>query len=127
MLRIGEREREREREVSRFSVEIVLSYSTETLQRRTFLRFRKTTVSKNFMDKKVGLSRFSVDYFRSHSNETFRKGIFLCFRKFVVTKNFLDKRGISRFSVKNFVFSVLKHFIVELFLVSEKFWYRNFS
>ena len=44
----------REGRVSRFSVNIVLSHSTERLRRGTLLCFTKFLVSKKFMDKKGG-------------------------------------------------------------------------
>ena len=66
--------------ISRFSIENLLSHSTEKLRRRTLLCFRKFRVSKNFMDKKggggEGVSRFSVKNFLSQSAEKFRRGIF---------------------------------------------------
>ena len=40
--------------MSRFSVEIVLPYSTEELRRGTLLCFTKILVSKKFMDKGGG-------------------------------------------------------------------------
>ena len=70
---------------------------------------------------------FSSKIFLSHSIETFRRGTLLCFRNFMLSKNFMDKRGVSRFSVENFRITVPKNFVEEPFLVSEKFWNRNFS
>ena len=51
--------------VSRYSVKIILSHSTEKLRRGTFLVHTKFLVSKNFMDKRLGkkeggVSRYSV-------------------------------------------------------------------
>ena len=39
----------------------------------------------------------------SHSAEKFRKGILLFLRKFLVSKSFMDEKGVSRFSVENFL------------------------
>ena len=80
--------------VSRFSVENLLSHSTEKLRRGTLFCFTKFLVSKKFMDKRGGgVSRFSIKTFLSHSAEKFRRGTLLCFTKFLVSKNFMDKRG----------------------------------
>ena len=67
-----------QRVMSRFSVEIFLSHSTETFRRGmrnpSVLCFRKLLVAKKFMDKKGGVSKFSVENFLSHSAEKFRRG-----------------------------------------------------
>ena len=55
---------EGEGRLSRFSVEIVVSYSNETFCRGTLLCFRKLLVPKNVWDRKAWrLSRFSVHTF----------------------------------------------------------------
>ena len=64
--------------VSRFSVKIFLSHSTEKLRRGTFLFCTKFLVSKNFMDKKLGMkeggvSRYSVKKFLSQSTKKLRR------------------------------------------------------
>ena len=60
--------------VSRFSVKIVWSHSSENLHRGTLLCFTKFLVSKKFMDKRGdGVSRFSVRIFLSHSAEKIRR------------------------------------------------------
>ena len=67
--------------VSRFSVEVVLSYSTENFRNGTLPGFRKFLVSKNPMDKRgeEGLEyhalRFSFGTFLSHGNEKVPKEI----------------------------------------------------
>ena len=71
ILWMREREREREREggggregESRFSVEIVLSHSTEKFRKRTLPGFRKILVSELFMHKSgEAVSRVSVVIF----------------------------------------------------------------
>ena len=65
--------------MSRFSVEIFLSHSTERLRRGTLLGFTKILVSKKIMDKRgggrgKGVSQFSVENFLSHSAEKIRRG-----------------------------------------------------
>ena len=78
--------------VSRSSVKVVFSHSTESFRRGIFLCFRKFRVSKNIMPMK-GKSRFSIENLLSHSTESFSRGTFLCFRKFRVSKRLLDKGG----------------------------------
>ena len=56
------------RGISRFSIEHLLSCSTEKLRRGTILSFTKLLVSKKLMDKRGGggrerVSRFSVEKF----------------------------------------------------------------
>ena len=52
--------------VSRFSVQNVLSQSTEKLRRGTLLRSRKILVSKNVRDERGGrITHFPVDFFVS--------------------------------------------------------------
>ena len=86
------------RGISRFSIENLLSHSTEKLRRGTLLRFTKFLISKKFMDKRgrrEGVSRFSVKIFLSHSAEKFRRGTPYCFTNFGYRKML----GINR---KNF-------------------------
>ena len=52
--------------MSRSSVKIVFSHSTESFRRRPFVGIRKFRVSKNNMPMK-GISRFSIENFSSHS------------------------------------------------------------
>ena len=61
--------------LSQFSIENLVSHSTEKL-RRTLLCFTKFLLSKKLLDKRgrEGLSRFSVKNFLSHSAEKFRRG-----------------------------------------------------
>ena len=63
--------------VSRFSVENLLSHSTEKLRRGTLLCFTKFLVSKKLWiteegGGREGVSRFSVRNFLFHSAEKFR-------------------------------------------------------
>ena len=66
--------------VSRFSVKILFSRSTESFRRRTLLCFIKLLVSNNLMaERREGrkvLSRFSVKFFLSLIVEKFRRGTF---------------------------------------------------
>ena len=73
---------------SRFSIENLLSRSTEKLRRGTLLCFTKFLVSKKFVDKRggrrrEGVSRFSVKNFLFHSAEKIRREPFCA-----VSKNF---------------------------------------
>ena len=88
--------------VSRSSVKMVFSRSTESFRRGTFLCFRKFRVSKNIMPMK-GISRFSIENFSSHSTKKFCNGTLLPFTNILVTRKIMNKRGggvVSRFSVK---------------------------
>ena len=66
------------RGISRFSVENLLSHSTEKLRRGTILCFTKLLVSKNLMDKRGGGGREYHDFlsksFLSHSAKKIRRG-----------------------------------------------------
>ena len=73
----------REGRVSQFSVEIVLSHSTESFRRGTLLCFRKFGISKNCMPKR-GISGSSIEYLLSHSTENLRRTTLLC----CVSENF---------------------------------------
>ena len=59
------------------------------------------------MDKGEGGGRkyhnFPSKVFMSHSAEKFRKGILLFLRKFLISKSFMDEKGVSQFSVENFL------------------------
>ena len=87
--------------VSQFSVENLLSHSTETFRRGTLLCFRKFLVSKIVKDKRGLVSRFSVEIGLSHTTETFRRRTLLCFRKIAVSKT-LWIRGGEGGSIKIF-------------------------
>ena len=88
------RGRGRER-VSRFTVENLLSHSTEKNRKGAFLCSRKFLLSEKFMDRRGRevASRFSVENSLSHSTKIYRRGTFLCFRKFLVPIDSMDKRG----------------------------------
>ena len=66
------------RGISRFSIENLLSLSTEKLRRGTILCFTKLLVSKKLMDKRGGGRREYHDFLSksslSHSAEKFRRG-----------------------------------------------------
>ena len=70
------------RGISQFSIENLLSHSTEKLRRGTLLCFTKLLVSKKLMDKGGGGGRdyhvFLSKSFSSHSAEKFRRGTLLC-------------------------------------------------
>ena len=76
------------RGISQFSVENLLSHSTEKLRRGTLLCFTKLLVSKKLMHKRGGGGREYHDFlsknFLSHSAEKFRRGTLLC----CVSENF---------------------------------------
>ena len=64
--------------VSRYSVKIFLSHSTEKLRRGTFLVYTKFLVSRYFMEKRWGVkeggvSRYSVKKLLSQSTEELRR------------------------------------------------------
>ena len=109
------------RGISRFSLEIFLSHSTEKTRGGTLQCFRKFRVSKNFMHKK-GISLFSVETL-SHSANKIRGGTLQSFRKFRVSKNFMHMKGISQFFVEIFCLTVPKNSWGN---PSRKFWYRKF-
>ena len=104
--------------VSRLSVEIVTSYSSQTFRRGSLLCFGKFPVSKNIMHKS-GTSRFSVENLLFHSTKKLRRGTNLCFRNFLLSKKFLDKRWECHdFSSQIFCFTEPENFVGEPFSVS---------
>ena len=81
------------RGISRFSVENLLSHSTEKLRRGIIRCFTKSLVSKNFMPMR-GLSRFSIEKLLSHSTEKLCSWALLCFwNRFLISISFMDKKG----------------------------------
>ena len=118
---------------SRFSVEFVLSQSTETFGRGNFQCFRRFLASKFFQDKKIKecLSWFSVGIVLSHSTKAFPRGTFLCFGNFLVSRDdFSDKRGglvveFHTFLSSLFCFRVPKPFVEEAFSVIDSLQYRK--
>ena len=78
--------------MSRSSVKIVFSHSTESFRRRTFLCFRKSRVSKNIMPMK-GISRFSIENFSSHSTNKLCNGTLLPLTIILATRKFMNRRG----------------------------------
>ena len=122
--------------MSRYSVKIFLSHSTEKLRRGTFLFYTKFLVSKYFMDtrwgvKEGGVSRNSFENFFSQSTEKLRKGTFLFFTNILLSKNFMAKRwgvkegGVSRYSFKHFLSQSTEKLRRGTFLCFTKFWYRK--
>ena len=114
--------------VSRFSVEIVLSHSTETFRRGTLL----CCVSENFWHRKILWirgrgERGSITIFRqnflSHSAEKFRRGTLLrCVSENIWYQKILWIRGgwgggreYHDFPSKLFCLTVPKHFVEEPF------------
>ena len=83
---------ERWLELSRFSVETVLSHSSEDFCRGTFMWLRSILVWKNYMYKR-DVSRFSVETVLSPSTQTLCRGTLLCFRLFPESNTFEDKRA----------------------------------
>ena len=114
--------------MSRSSVKMVFSRSTESFRRGTFLCFRKFRVSKNIMPMK-GISRFSIESFSSHSTNKFCNGTLLPFTNILVTRKIMNKRGgggwCNDFPSNLFFLTVPKDFVGELFRVSEVFGYRR--
>ena len=81
----------KEGEVSRSSVKIFLSHSTDKLRRGTFLFYTKFLVLKYFLDtrwgvKEGGVSRYSFESFFSQSTENLRRGTFMFFTNSLVSK-----------------------------------------
>ena len=111
----------REGGVSRFSVENVLSRSTEKFRWGTLRFFRKFRVSQNFMHKK-GISLNSVEKFLSHSADKIRTRTLLCFERILESKIFKQSRGeASRFFGKYFYLTGPKKLRQGTLLFSIKF------
>ena len=113
--------------VSRFSIETLLSHSTETFRRGTLLccvseKFRS---QKSLWIKEAAGGGGSITIFRRKSTETFYRGTLLCFRKFPGSISFMDKRrgGSTVFCRIFFSVSVPKYFVEEPCCVSENFCY----
>ena len=87
----GYRKKILHRGISRFSVEKILSHSTEKLRRRTLLCFKKNLVSINFIHER-GRHQGLVENFLFHRAEKLRKRSLVCFRNFLVWKKIMDKR-----------------------------------
>ena len=75
-----------------FSVEIVLSSSTETFRRWTLLCFTNFLVWSNFMPTKR-ISRYPYENLLFYSTEKIRRRSLLCFKNFLVSKIFFCNRG----------------------------------
>ena len=103
------------RGISRFSIENLLSHSTEKLRRGTLLCFTKFLVPKKFMDKRGGVSQFSVNIFLSHSAEKFRRGTPQCVTNFGYWTILCFWELCHDFVWKFFCLTVPKNFVEELF------------
>ena len=104
------------RAISRFSIENLLSHSTEKLRRGTLLCFTKFLVSKKFKDKRGGgYHDFLSNFFLSHSAEKFRRGTLQCVTNFGY-RNILCFRELCHDFLPNFFcLTVPKNFIGEPF------------
>ena len=104
------------RGISRFSIENLVSHSTNKLRRETLLCFTKLLVSKNLWIRGgEGVSRFSFKKFLSHSAEKFRKRTIYCSTNFGYRKN-LCLRGLCHDLLSNFFcLAVPKNFVGEPF------------
>ena len=91
--------------------------------------FRKNSGIENFQAKEGGSFTVFSKFFYLTGPKKLRQGTILCFRKFLVGKNILWIRGGGGITIfrQSFCLTVPKHFIVEHFGVSEKFFYRKFS
>ena len=63
---------------------------------------------------------FPSKMFLSHSTKSFPRGNLLCFRKIQLSEMFMPKRGISSFSIENFLSPVPKNFVAEPICASQK-------
>ena len=111
--------------VSRYSVEIYLSHSTEAFRRETLL----CGVSEIFLQRKSlwikaegrgGRLKVFRPKFFSHSAEKFHRGN-LCFRKFLISKRFMPERGMSPSSIENLLSCSTKKLRWGTLLCSTKF------
>ena len=90
--------------ISRFAVEIFLSHSAKKIREEPF------NVSEHFGYRKILCIRrgfhcflfFFSDFFVSQCRKILWRTI-QCFRKLRLSKNFMHKKGISLFSVENFL------------------------
>ena len=100
------------RGISPFSIENLLSHSTEKLLRGTLLCFTKFLVSKKFMDKRGGrVSRFSLKSFLSDSAEKLRRGTLQCVTSFGYRKILCFRELCHDFVSKFFCLTVPKIFV----------------
>ena len=106
--------------VSRFSVEIVLSHSTETFGGETFLCFRYFLVSKNVREERVGYHDFPSKSFWLTLSKRFLEETFRVSEN-SISKTFVQKREKSQFPVEN----CLSHSTDEL-LRGTPLCFRNF-
>ena len=91
--------------ITRFSMETLLSHSSENFRRGTLLCFTKFLMSKKIIDKRGGrVSRFSVEKSLSHSADKFRGITLLGFQRILVSKSFKQKRGQLHGFVEKFFY-----------------------
>ena len=98
----------------RYSVGNFLSQSAEKRCRGTIWSFINFGYRKN-LDKRAGGGgrkyQFFCQKFLFHNAKNFcGEPSVLCFRKIPAAKKFMDKKGVSRFSVKNFLSDLAETF-----------------
>ena len=104
-------------DISRFSVKILTSHSTENFRTAILLLLRKFLFSKSFIDEKGGITFFRRKFLVSQCRKISWASL-QCFRKFGVSKNFRHNRGYHNFPSKIFCLTVPKNIVKEPFSVS---------
>ena len=107
--------------VSRFSVEIVLSHSTETFGGETFLCFKKILVSKKIKDERSGYHYFPSKMFCLAIPMCFVEELF-CVSEKSISINFVQKKGISQFLVGNCLSHSTDELLSGTLLCFKNFW-----
>ena len=116
------------RGISRFSIQKLLSHSTEKFRRGTLRSIKKFRASRFFMHKKR-ISPNSVKKSLSHSGDKSRQRTVLCFEKILVSKSFKQRRGEASPFCRNFFYLTgPKKFRQGTIVccVSENYWIGNF-
>ena len=111
------------RGVTLFSTDNLLSHSAKKFCGGTFMCFRNSRVSKNFLSKRLGgLSPFFVENSSSHSADNFRRGNRQCFKKSPVPKKFRNKtgEGVMRFAMEKLLYHRTESFCRGTFLCFRK-------
>ena len=101
--------------VSKFSVKffLILKWRKNSLGNTFVLCFREIPVTENSMDKRGGYQDFPTEVFCTTMPKTLaRNPIVSFFGKLLVANKTLDKRGrgVSRFSVENFLYHNAENF-----------------
>ena len=86
--------------VARFSLDYLMSHSTETFVREPFSASLISGIKKTYAQE--GYISIFREKVWSHSAEKHRGGTLLCFRKFGVSKKITHNRGVLRFCIGNF-------------------------